>query len=161
MNPKIDVKPDHLHFEGTGGPEKKDHEVTLNFLKEIDTEKSKYSVNDRAIVFALQKKEDGPYWERLLKEKTKQHWLKIDFNKWKEEDESDEEEAGGGPGGPGGQGLEQMMAQMGGLGGMGGMGGMPGMGGMGGMPGGGMDRPDLGDIDAEEDDEDDDLPDLE
>ena len=172
-NPKIDVKPDHLHFEGTGGPEKKDHEVTLNFLKEIDTEKSKYSVNDRAIVFALQKKEDGPYWERLLKEKTKQHWLKIDFNKWKEEDESDEEEAGGGPGGPGGQGLEQMMAQMGGLGGMGGMGGMPGMGGMGGMPGiggmpgmggmpgGGMGRPDLGDIDAEDDDEDDDLPDLE
>ena len=55
-NPKIDVKPDHLHFEGTGGPDKKDHEVTLNFLKEIDTEKSKYSVNDRAIVFALQKK---------------------------------------------------------------------------------------------------------
>merc|ERR1712045_585937 len=87
-------------------------------------EKSKYAVRERVIEFALEKKESGPYWERLLKDKTKQHWLRVDFNKWREEDESDDE-AGGGD-------LEQMMSQMGG---MGGMGGMPGMGGMGaGMP---------------------------
>lgn len=50
------------------------------------------------IEFALEKKDTtGPYWERLLKDKTKQHWLRIDFNKWKDEDESgDEGEAGGG-----------------------------------------------------------------
>ena len=60
-------------------------------------------MRDRCIEFALEKKEDGPYWDRLLKEKTKRHWLKIDFNKWKDEDESDEEEAAG-PGGPGGAG---------------------------------------------------------
>ena len=46
------------------------------------------------IEFALEKKEAGPYWDRLLADKTKQHWLKIDFNKWKEEDESDDEEGG-------------------------------------------------------------------
>ena len=39
------------------------------------------------------------------------HWLKTDFDKWKDEDESEDEDQ------------------------MGGMGGMPGMGGMGGMPG--------------------------
>lgn len=68
-------------------------------------QKSKFAVRDRVIEFALEKKEGGPYWERLLKDRTKQHWLKIDFNKWKEEDESDDEDGGGGgPGGPGGRG---------------------------------------------------------
>ena len=97
----------------------------MTLLKEIDPEQTKYQVRPRCIEFALEKAEEGPYWERLLKEKTKQHWLKVDFQKWKDEDDSDEE-AGGGD-------LEDMMKNMGGLGG--GMGGMPGMGGMGGMPG--------------------------
>ena len=79
-NAKIDVKPEYLSFEGAGGSDKKDHAVRIEFLKEIDPENSKYSIQDRVIQFALQKKEEGPYWERLLKEKTKQHWLKIDFN---------------------------------------------------------------------------------
>merc|ERR1711983_733020 len=97
----------------------------------------------------LEKKEVGPYWPRLCKDKTKQHWLKIDFNKWRDEDDESDEEGGGQ-----GQDLEAMMKQMGGLGGMGGgMGGMPGMGGM--MPGSGkMDRPSLDDLDAEEDSDD-------
>merc|ERR1711994_765758 len=113
-----------------GGSDKKDYAVRMEFLKEIDPENSKYSVQDRVIQFAIQKKEEGPYWERLLKEKAKQHWLKIDFNKWKEEDESDDEAGND-------QNLEQMMAQMGGLGGMG---GMPGMANMGGS---GMDLPNM------------------
>ena len=75
--------------------------------------------------------EEGPYWERLLADKTKAHWLKIDFGKWKDEDDSDAEgEVGAGAPGGGGD-LEEMMKNMGGLGG--GMGGMGGMGG--GMPG--------------------------
>merc|ERR1712012_1385526 len=127
--PEIKVESDKLFFKGIGGPEKKQHELTINFFK--DTEKSKYAVRDRVIEFALEKKDSGPYWKRLVKEEQKQHWLKVDFNKWKDEDESDDEAGGG-------QDLEEMMRQMGGLGGMpGGMGGMPGgMGGMPGMPGG-------------------------
>jgi hypothetical protein len=58
------------------------------------------------IEFALEKKETGPFWERLLKEKTKYHWLKTDFNKWKDEDESDVELVGGGGGGGGGGGQD-------------------------------------------------------
>jgi len=169
--PEIKVESDSLYFKGTGGPGKKTHEVQMKFFKEIDTEKSKYAVRPRAIEFVLEKKEAGPYWDRLLADKVKQHWLKIDFNKWKEEDESDDEEGGG-------QDIEAMMKNMGGLGGMGGMGGgmggmpgMPGMPGMGGMGGagmpdmsklGGMERPSLDDLDAGGDDSDDeDLPDLE
>merc|ERR1712077_152724 len=122
-----------------------------SLLKEIDPEKTKYQVRPRCIEFALEKAEEGPYWERLLKDKTKQHWLKVDFQKWKDEDDSDEE-AGGGD-------LEDMMRNMGGLGG--GMGGMPGMGGMGGMPPimdmsalGGMmgDKPGMDDLEGDSDD---------
>ena len=128
------VEKNSLYFKGTAAADKKVYEITMKLLKEIDPEKTKYQVRDRCIEFALEKAEEGPYWERLLEEKTKQHWLKVDFGKWKDEDDSDAE-AGGGD-------LEDMMANMGGLGGgmggmpgMGGMGGMPGMGGMGGMPG--------------------------
>ncbi len=72
-------------------------------------QKSKFAVRDRVIEFALEKLEDGPYWERLTKDKTKKHWLKVDFNKWKDEDDSEDEEGGGGGGGgAGGADLEEV-----------------------------------------------------
>ena len=43
----------------------------------MDPEATKYQVRPRCIEFALEKAEEGPYWERLLVEKTKQHWLKV------------------------------------------------------------------------------------
>jgi len=43
----------------------------------------------------LQKKwEDAKYWPHLTKEKKKYHWLKVDFKKWKDEDDSDDETGG-------------------------------------------------------------------
>ena len=36
--PEIKVDADKLHFKGVGGTEKKVHEVTINFFKEIDPE---------------------------------------------------------------------------------------------------------------------------
>jgi len=188
--PEIVLTKDTLTFKGVAGAEKKEYALTMKFLKEIDTEKSKYAVRDRSIQFALEKAEEGPYWERLLETKTKQHWLKIDFNKWKNEDSEDEEGGGDdmsqmmqGMGGMGGMGGMPGMGGMGGMPGMGGMGGMPGMGGMGGMPGmGGMDMAEmmknmggmgmggpggmpgmegLGDADDEGDSDAEELPDLE
>ena len=44
---------------------------------QVDPEATKYQVRPRCIEFALEKAEEGPYWERLLAEKTKQHWLKV------------------------------------------------------------------------------------
>jgi hypothetical protein len=57
-------------------------------------QKSKFAIRERVIEFALEKKDAGPYWDRLVKEKNKYHWLKTDFNKWKDEDESEDEEGG-------------------------------------------------------------------
>ena len=43
----------------------------------------------------LEKTEEGPYWDRLLATKVKQHWLKIDFKNWKDEDDDEAEEGQG------------------------------------------------------------------
>ena len=67
----------------------------MSLLFPISLQKSKFAVRDRVIEFALEKKDSGPYWKRLVKEEQKQHWLKVDFNKWKDEDESDDEAGGG------------------------------------------------------------------
>jgi len=181
-DPVIEFKDASLFFKGKGGTNNTDHEVLMEFNKEIDPTTSTWVSNGREIKFTIVKTEDAlGWWPRLLKDSKKMHYLKTDFNNWKEEDdtEDEEEQGGGAPGGMGGMGgmpgmwgpggnmdLESMMAQMGGMGGMGGAGGMPPgmMGGMGGMPPGmmgGMGGMAPGMMGGEEDDSDDeDLPDL-
>jgi len=133
--PEIKIDADKIYFKGTGGTEKKEYENTLELYGEIDPEKSKHFVRDRNVEFILLKKSEGPFWPHLLKQKMKYHWLKVDFTRWKDEDDS-EDEAGQNPD------LEEMMRQMGGLG------------------GGGGDRPTLDDLE-DDDSDDEDLPDLE
>ncbi|XP_013794793.1 co-chaperone protein daf-41-like [Limulus polyphemus] len=91
-NPTIKLEKDKLYFRGSGGTEGKDHEITLDFLKEIKPDESKYLVKGREIEFILVKGQEGPYWQRLLKDDMKHHWLKIDFNKWRDEDDSDDDD---------------------------------------------------------------------
>ena len=59
-------------------------------------QKSVKHVRDRNIEMLLVRKASGPYWPHLLKSKVKQHWLKVDFLKWKDEDDDEADaEAGG------------------------------------------------------------------
>lgn len=96
--------------------------MTLDLFGKVIPDESKYVVRGRGAEIVLVKADkDGPYWKRLLKDDQKYHWLKVDFNKWQDEDESDDDNIIGGPGGGGG-GFEEMMRQMGGLGGGGGLG---------------------------------------
>jgi len=148
----LDITSNSIYFKGTGGADKKSYENNLDLYGEIDAEKSRKFIRDRNIEILLVRKESGPYWPHLLQSKTKQHWLKVDFSKWKDEDDDEEEEGGGDK-------YNDLISQMGGMGG--GMGGLGGMGGMGGMGMG--DAPpnldDLGDGD-ETDSDDEELPDL-
>jgi len=179
---KLDLTADKLIFNGKSGD--KEYSLELEFLHPVKPSDSTWNVLPRSIQMHIIKEEESDtFWERLLKDKilNKSH-VKIDWDKYIDED--DEQESfdmgnmaggsgfGGGGGGPpgmggaggmGGMDMQQMMSQMGGAGGMGGggMGGMDmqqmmsqmgGMGGMGGMPGG---EDDLGD-----DSDDEDLPDL-
>jgi len=159
-DPSIQLSADKVHFKGTGGTDNKEYEMDLELYDNIDPDKSTHKNKGRVIEFELKKANDS-FWARLTKSTDKKHWIKVDFSRWKDEDDSeDEAEAapggmpgmpGGMPGMPGGAGatdFEEMMRQMGGLSGRGG------------LPG--SDKPSLDDLDKEtdSDDEDDELPDL-
>jgi len=143
----LDITETKVYFKGTGGSDNKTYENTIELYEAIDAEKSIKHVRGRNIEILLVRKESGPYWPHLLKSKVKQHWLKVDFLKWKDEDDDDEDTdaAGGGQ-----DKYSDLFSQMN-MGGMGG--GMPGM-------DGGPSLDDLGDGN-ETDSDDEQLPDLE
>merc|ERR1711935_645024 len=101
----IELLADRLVFSAKGGVNDQKYEVTLEFFGELDAENSKYLVQSRNIPMVLVKKEEK-YWDRLLKEKTKRHFVKTDFDKWRDGDDSDFEEGND-------MQLEDMMKQMG------------------------------------------------
>lgn len=158
-DPEIKITEDSLTFKATGSQDKRKYETTVNFLKKVNTENVVSKNCGRCYEFIFTKantKED--YWKSLTNDSKKPHWLKVDFNKWKDEGSDDDSDKEGGM--PGGMGMP----------GMGGMPGMEGMGGMGGMDfssmlggmGGGMDgKPSFDDLDGEEDSDDEEIPDLE
>jgi len=164
-DPEIKITEDSLFFKGVGLPENKHHEVTINFLKKINPDKVVSKNSGRCYEFIINKADTASeYWTSLTNDKKKPHWLKVDFNKWKDEGSDDDSEAGAMPGGMGG------MPGMGGMGGMGdGMGNfndlmsqMGGMGGGGGFGAGGdVDgKPSFDDFE-QEDSDDEAIPDLE
>ena len=93
-DPQIDIEAEKIYFKGIGGTDKKMHELTINLYAPIVPEKSRCTPKVRVYELVLQKASEGPYWPRLTKENEKFHWLKSDFNKWREEDDSEEEEGG-------------------------------------------------------------------
>ncbi|KOC68824.1 Uncharacterized protein WH47_10812, partial [Habropoda laboriosa] len=111
-DPVINIEPQMIYFKGVGGTEQKMHELTINLYEEINPILTQQKLRGRTLELILTRKKSGPYWPRLTKEKTKAHWLKSDFNKWKDEDDSDDDADT-----KGGSDLEEMMRQMGGLGG--------------------------------------------
>ncbi|ALC45714.1 CG16817 [Drosophila busckii] len=68
----------------------KKYDVTLNFYHSVDPEKVTSKNIGRCLEFTIPKKESGPFWPSLTTDKTKLHFLKANFAKWR--DESDEEE---------------------------------------------------------------------
>jgi hypothetical protein len=59
--------------------------------------------NDRHVEMVVDKAEPG-WWPRLIADKGKQHWLKVNFDKWVDEDDAGYADDMDGPGGPGGGG---------------------------------------------------------
>jgi len=92
--PQIDVTDDKFHFRGRGGPDQREFECTLEFYKQVDGANARRVASGRNIQYVIPKKESGPFWPRLLKADKKVHWVKIDFDKWKDEDDLSDEEGG-------------------------------------------------------------------
>ncbi|XP_004928496.1 uncharacterized protein CG16817-like [Bombyx mandarina] len=87
--PDINIEPKSITFKGICEPEKKMHEVLIPLYAEVDPKKSMWVNKGRLIEVLLAKeKVDEPYWPSLTSDKKKHHWLKVDFNRWQDEDES-------------------------------------------------------------------------
>jgi len=74
----------------------------------VDAAKARRVPTGRNIQYVIPKKETGAFWPRLLKAEKKVHWVKIDFNKWKDEDDLSDDEGAKFD-------LNDMMGQMGGF----------------------------------------------
>lgn len=64
----------------------------LELYNKVIPERCIYQQFGRVINCLLMRAESGEYWPRLTKEKQRIHWLKVDFSKWKDEDDSDTED---------------------------------------------------------------------
>jgi prostaglandin-E synthase len=158
--PVVKIEENSVSFSGKG-LDSKDYAVTIDLFEPITVDQSVHEVRGRGTEFVLAKAKES-FWPRLTKSQQKYHWLKVDFNKWKDEDDDSEDESAG-------MGMPGM--GMPGMGGMGGMGGenmdfaemMKSMGGLGGgdMMSGKPSMADLPDGEGSSDSDDDDLPQLE
>lgn len=111
-DPSIKIEKDSVYFKGINAQDKRVHEVTIPLYDAVVPQKSAFVNKGRCIEMVLSKeKKDAPYWPSLTKDKKKPHYLKIDFNKWKDEDDEDED-AGGNS-----YDIEEMLRSMGGGGG--------------------------------------------
>lgn len=137
-DPNIKIEKDSVYFKGVNVPDNKVLEVTIPLYDAVIPENSGFVNKGRCIEMVLRKeKKDAAYWPSLTKDKKKPHYLKVDFNKWRDED--DEEEDGGGKD----YDIEEMLRSMGG----------------GGGGGDKADKPSFDDLESDSDDEN--LPDLE
>ncbi|CAB3224189.1 unnamed protein product [Arctia plantaginis] len=93
-DPTIKIEQDSVYFKGINASDNKINEVTIPLYDNVVPESSAFVNKGRCIEMVLHKKNtDASYWPSLTKDKKKPHYLKVDFNKWK--DEYDEEETGG------------------------------------------------------------------
>jgi len=134
---QIKLETDSLTFKASS--QGKVWETSIEFNKSIIPEDSTSKNMGREFLFELKKKDPGPFWPRLIKSSQKQQNIKVDFNRWKDEDDESDDEGMPGMGGKyDDASLEDMMQQMG--------------------TGGGDFDPDEG---CSDDSDDDDLPELE
>jgi len=78
------------HSHATG-PEEHQYELDLELFDEINQDDVKQHRTDRTITLFIGKKEEGPFWSRLLKAEGKAPlYVKADWDKWVDSDEEDE-----------------------------------------------------------------------
>ncbi|KAL5560086.1 hypothetical protein UlMin_036297 [Ulmus minor] len=78
-------------FSATSGADKIPYELDLDLFDKVDVNESKASVSSRSICYLI-KKAESKWWSRLLKQGGKTPvFLKVDWDKWVDEDEENEQ----------------------------------------------------------------------
>ncbi|XWS24887.1 hypothetical protein CRYUN_Cryun27aG0023600 [Craigia yunnanensis] len=92
---KLKLEPEgKFFFSATSGMDKIPYEVDMDLHEKIDVHESKASVGKRNICY-LVKKAENKWWSRLLKQEGKPPvFLKVDWDRWVDEDEDDQDNKG-------------------------------------------------------------------
>ncbi|GLJ31090.1 hypothetical protein SUGI_0622320 [Cryptomeria japonica] len=87
-NPKVKVEPEgKLSFSARVGKDQVLYEFGLDLLDRVNVKESKTNVGLRNIVCIIEK-EEKKWWKQLVKTEGKRlSFLKVDWNKWVDEDE--------------------------------------------------------------------------
>ncbi|KAG7593723.1 HSP20-like chaperone [Arabidopsis thaliana x Arabidopsis arenosa] len=85
---KLKLEPQgKFFFSATSGASKTPYEVDLDLFDSVDVNESKASVSSRCICYMV-KKAESKWWDRLIKQEGKPPvFLKVDWDKWVDEDE--------------------------------------------------------------------------
>ncbi|XP_011074127.1 uncharacterized protein OsI_027940-like [Sesamum indicum] len=94
-NVKLNLDPEgKFFFSATSGADNTPYEIDIDLYDKVDVNESKASFTSRSICY-LVKKADNKWWSRLLKQEGKPPvFLKVDWDKWVDEDEQDEKSGG-------------------------------------------------------------------
>lgn len=94
---------DSFWFKGSAASTK--HEVCIDLFGKVKADSVKCKNIGRCIEFSVLKEDEtAEYWPRLNKENKKLPFLRVDFKKWKDEDDPYSGDNGGDAGGMGGMG---------------------------------------------------------
>ncbi|KAH9322394.1 hypothetical protein KI387_017033, partial [Taxus chinensis] len=90
-NPKVKLEPEgNFCFSAVVGKDQALYEVDLDFFDRVNVEDSKINIGLRNIVCVV-KKEEKKWWKQLVKTEGKRlPFLKVDWNKWVDEDEEND-----------------------------------------------------------------------
>jgi len=78
--------------DGKKSKDKKSFRNELDLYGKLKIEDCRYQIFGRCIKCLLPRAETGEYWPRLTKDKQRIHWLKVDFTRWKDEDDDETED---------------------------------------------------------------------
>nr|GMC52521.1 co-chaperone protein P23-1-like [Ipomoea batatas]GMC54620.1 co-chaperone protein P23-1-like [Ipomoea batatas] len=95
-NVKFKLEPEgKFYFAAEAGADNTPFEVDFELFDKVDVNESKGSTTSRYICYLI-KKAENKWWSRLLKQEGKPPvFLKVDWDKWVDEDEQDEKPGAG------------------------------------------------------------------
>ncbi|KAK4775562.1 hypothetical protein SAY87_023523 [Trapa incisa] len=87
---KVNLEPDGIFtFTAKGGAENNSYELKLELFDKVNVEESKINIGVRNI-FCILEKSEKVWWKKLLLGEGKlPHYIKVDWDKWVDEDEDD------------------------------------------------------------------------
>ncbi|KAL3677515.1 hypothetical protein R1sor_027463 [Riccia sorocarpa] len=87
-NPKVKIEPEgKFTFSATAGSDNRLYELDLELFGKVNVDASKINIGLRHIFVVIEKEEKG-WWKRLVKAEGKSPpYIKVDWNKWVDEDE--------------------------------------------------------------------------